>query len=271
MKRKQTNLFKSLPHPHHHHHQHVICGAKCGIAGGRRPTMLMLIQLSLLWMALIYRLSAVYAAAGVSSTTVSRDAATTADQIKGRGNFRRNRRLTDVDDDDNDDDDNDDDVERVGSITGLLLMNSNLDIPIRKVINETQYNLYNYPTLNLNMKIKTNGNVGSVVMVHSHSNSNGASTYTRIDSATPFSLCGDTNTTVVVPTTPSSIINITMNAIDYDKCSLLSMEGNHVITVTPYISPGATGRSGQPYITAFRVLNTNAEERKCKVPKVCHT
>ena len=107
------------------------------------------------------------------------------------------------------------------------------------------------------MRIDTSGTVGSVVMVHTHSNSNDASTkttYTSIDSAAPFSLCGDTDTAVV----------------DYDTCSLLSIEGNHAITVTPYLSPDATGRRGQPYTTTFRVLNTMAEERKCEVPKVCH-
>ena len=220
---------------------------------------MVMLMLSLLLIALTCGLSAVYAS-DVSSTTASRDAATTV-RIVSRGNLSRNRRLRGLDNNKDDDDDDDDfKAPVVGSITGLLLMNSNIDISIRKVINATQYNVYNYPTLNLNMQILTNGTVGSVLMVYSHSNISGTFTrsgYIRIDSAAPFSLCGDTIKTVD-----------TMNATDYDTCSFLSNEGNHRIIAVPFMNSDATGRRGQPYTTTFRVLNTDAEERKCEVPKV---
>ena len=131
------------------------------------------------------------------------------------------------------------------------------------------------------MHVDTNGTVGSVLLLHSNSITNGTITtrsistgsatftYPRIDSATPFSLCGDTNTSITVPTLSSSFSkNRTMNIIDYAACTFLSTEGQHTITVVPYLKRNATGRSGLPFTVTFNVLNRNTKVRHCKVPKV---
>ena len=191
----------------------------------------------------------------------------------------------DDDDEDKDDEDKDDDESRdlpvVGLITGLRLINSNIDIPIRSITNGSQYNVYNYPTLNLNMHIDTNGTVGSVLLQYSNMVTTKVITrttfstftyffYNRTDVTTPFSLCGDTNTTIIASTVSSPSRNTTMNIIYYDTCSFLSTEGQHTITVLPYLYPNATGRSGTPYTVTFNVLNRNTNVRLCKVPKVCY-
>ena len=90
---------------------------------------MMMLKLSFLLMALIYGFSVADAACALS-TTSSRDPATAFERF-GRGHVRRNRRVGG--DDDDDDDDSVPVQTVVGSITGLLLMNSNIDKPIRKI------------------------------------------------------------------------------------------------------------------------------------------
>ena len=188
------------------------------------------------------------------------------------------RRRLQVDDDNYDDDGNSANISEVGSIAGLRLINSNIDLPIRSITNGSQYNIFNYPTLNLNMQIDTNGTVGSVLLLYSN-NINSTSTtnmtsagmdttfsYRRIDSTIPFTLCGDTNTTILFPATLSPASG--RNNIDYDTCPFFSSAGQHTMTVIPYQYTNATGQNGPPYTVTFNVLNRRTKVRNCKIPKV---
>ena len=185
--------------------------------------------------------------------------------------FKNDKRLLRDEDGDNYND------SHVGSITGLRLINSDVDLPIRSIANGTQYNVYNYPTLNLNIQADTNGTVGSVSLQYGNNiekmyDGTGQKFHGGIDSTTPFSPCGDTNTSIIVPTSsslsPSQGQNKTVNIIDYDTCPFLIREGLHTITATPYKYTNATGQNGQPYTVTFNVLNRPVAERNCKVPRV---
>ena len=230
---------------------------------------------------------------GVPVTLVRGDtaAATAADPMIASENLRKGRRLpsTHDDNDDHDDDSYDDDYydddhfisPTVGKITGLRLVDSNTDTMIRTINNVSLFNLYRLPTLNLNIKVDTNGTVGSIKIVYSYTNATSSNsmatslvsptTFSRIDFTRPYSLCGDTNTTVIVPSTPpnSTSPNLTMNIVDYDACSMLQNAGQHTLTVTPYEYANATGPRGPAYTVTFQLINEKPKYTDyCTVPRV---
>jgi hypothetical protein len=124
----------------------------------------------------------------------------------------------------------------IGNVTSLTLINTDTNLPILDLINNTIINIAEYNTTNFNIQAFVTMPIGYIQFGF---NSNPKY---KIELNGPYTLCGNIGTKFV-------------------PCSELTV-GEHTISATPYLN----GIAGFRRIVVFTIINTPA--KSCTVPRV---